>query len=86
MRSTHQSRDSTCHHDMCVCVTGHGCRFWKMATTFTGLKLQGQLGKFGRTELSDIAGLDDRHSVHHLHITYMSLTLPPSLQIGRAHV
>lgn len=27
-----------------------------MATTFTGLKLQGQLGKFGRTELSDIAG------------------------------
>jgi WD40 repeat protein len=26
-----------------------------MATTFTGLKLQGQLGKFGRTELSDIA-------------------------------
>jgi len=31
------------------------CRFWKMATTFTGLKLQGQLGKFGRTELTDIA-------------------------------
>ncbi len=30
-------------------------RFWKMATTFTGLKLQGQLGKFGRTELSDIS-------------------------------
>jgi WD40 repeat protein len=34
--------------------TGH-IRFWKMASTFTGLKLQGQLGKFGRTELSDIA-------------------------------
>ena len=34
--------------------TGH-IRFWKMATTFTGLKLQGQLGKFGRTELSDIS-------------------------------
>ena len=32
-----------------------------MATTFTGLKLQGQLGKFGRTELSDIAG-DPPHS------------------------
>ena len=30
-------------------------RFWKMATTFTGLKLQGQLGKFGRIEISDIA-------------------------------
>eukprot|EP00928_Gymnodinium_smaydae_P086448 TRINITY_DN7056_c0_g1_i4.p1 TRINITY_DN7056_c0_g1~~TRINITY_DN7056_c0_g1_i4.p1 ORF type:complete len:1976 (-),score=403.36 TRINITY_DN7056_c0_g1_i4:144-5993(-) len=35
--------------------TGH-IRFWKMATTFTGLKLQGDLGKFGATELSDIAG------------------------------
>ena len=35
--------------------TGH-IRFWKMANTFTGLKLQGQLGKFGRTELSDISG------------------------------
>ncbi|CAK0841778.1 unnamed protein product [Prorocentrum cordatum] len=33
--------------------TGH-IRFWKMATTFTGLKLQGDLGKFGATELSDI--------------------------------
>ena len=28
-----------------------------MATTFTGLKLQGYLGKFGRTELSDISGI-----------------------------
>ncbi|XP_041471026.1 cilia- and flagella-associated protein 44-like [Lytechinus variegatus] len=35
--------------------TGH-IRFWKMAHTFTGLKLQGQLGKFGRTEISDIRG------------------------------
>eukprot|EP00746_Dinoflagellata_sp_MGD_P160980 gnl/MRDRNA2_/MRDRNA2_87976_c0_seq1.p1 gnl/MRDRNA2_/MRDRNA2_87976_c0~~gnl/MRDRNA2_/MRDRNA2_87976_c0_seq1.p1 ORF type:complete len:1907 (-),score=579.97 gnl/MRDRNA2_/MRDRNA2_87976_c0_seq1:164-5884(-) len=35
--------------------TGH-IRFWKMATTFTGLKLQGDLGKFGATELSDIVG------------------------------
>eukprot|EP00055_Hartaetosiga_balthica_P018003 m.126721 g.126721 ORF g.126721 m.126721 type:complete len:2101 (-) comp9436_c0_seq1:2135-8437(-) len=34
---------------------GH-IRFWKMASTFTGLKLQGQIGKFGRTELSDICG------------------------------
>ena len=31
-------------------------RFWKMAKTFTGLKLQGQLGKFGKTEISDIEG------------------------------
>ncbi|XP_071957578.1 cilia- and flagella-associated protein 44-like isoform X2 [Antedon mediterranea] len=34
---------------------GH-IRFWKMAHTFTGLKLQGQLGKFGRTAISDIRG------------------------------
>ena len=46
--------------------TGH-IRFWKMATTFTGLKLQGYLGKFGRTELSDIAG---RHTHTHKH-TYI---------------
>ena len=32
------------------------CRFWKMASTFTGLKLQGQLGKFGKNEISDIEG------------------------------
>ena len=34
---------------------GH-IRFWKMANTFTGLKLQGEIGKFGRTEISDIEG------------------------------
>ncbi|KAH9503834.1 Cilia- and flagella-associated protein 44 [Bulinus truncatus] len=34
---------------------GH-IRFWKMADTFTGLKLQGELGRFGRTEISDIEG------------------------------
>ncbi|KAL7678951.1 putative WD40/YVTN repeat-like-containing domain superfamily, WD40-repeat-containing [Plasmopara halstedii] len=32
---------------------GH-IRFWKMAATFTGLKLQGDIGKFGKSELSDI--------------------------------
>lgn len=32
------------------------CRFWKMASTFTGLKLQGHLGKFGKKEISDIEG------------------------------
>ena len=31
-------------------------RFWTMAKTFTGLKLQGELGRFGTTELSDISG------------------------------
>nr|KAJ3422153.1 Cilia- and flagella-associated protein 44 [Polyrhizophydium stewartii] len=33
---------------------GH-IKFWRMSSTFTGLKLQGYLGKFGATELSDIA-------------------------------
>jgi hypothetical protein len=40
---------------MTTCGTGH-IRFWKMATTFTGLKLQGDIGKFGGTELSDVVG------------------------------
>jgi WD40 repeat protein len=35
--------------------TGH-IKFWKMAETFTGLKLQGQIGKFGKIDISDIAG------------------------------
>mmetsp|Transcript_98558 Transcript_98558/g.172003 ORF Transcript_98558/g.172003 Transcript_98558/m.172003 type:complete len:1962 (+) Transcript_98558:3-5888(+) len=38
-----------------TCGNGH-IRFWKMATTFTGLKLQGDIGKFGATELSDVIG------------------------------
>lgn len=29
-------------------------KFWKMASTFTGLKLKGDIGRFGKTELSDI--------------------------------
>jgi len=33
--------------------TGH-IRFWRMARTFTGLKLQGDIGKFGKVELSDV--------------------------------
>uniref|UniRef100_A0A6P7HDL2 Cilia- and flagella-associated protein 44-like n=1 Tax=Diabrotica virgifera virgifera TaxID=50390 RepID=A0A6P7HDL2_DIAVI len=35
---------------------GH-IKFWKMAHTFTGLKLQGELGRFGKTEYSDILGV-----------------------------
>ncbi|XP_035170780.1 cilia- and flagella-associated protein 44 isoform X1 [Oxyura jamaicensis] len=34
---------------------GH-IRFWKMALTFTGLKLQGALGRFGKTPVTDIIG------------------------------
>ncbi|EFC49584.1 hypothetical protein NAEGRDRAFT_29888, partial [Naegleria gruberi] len=34
--------------------TGH-IKFWKMAKTFTGLKLKGQIGKFGKIDISDIS-------------------------------
>lgn len=33
--------------------TGH-IRFWRVANTFTGLKLQGDIGKFGKVEMTDI--------------------------------
>ncbi|CAF4862679.1 unnamed protein product [Pieris macdunnoughi] len=32
-------------------------KFWKMATTFTGLKLKGELGRFGKTEICDVLGV-----------------------------
>ncbi|XP_045758828.1 cilia- and flagella-associated protein 44 [Mirounga angustirostris] len=35
--------------------SGH-IKFWEMALTFTGLKLQGSLGRFGKTATSDIEG------------------------------
>ncbi|XP_062841766.1 cilia- and flagella-associated protein 44 isoform X2 [Trichomycterus rosablanca] len=35
--------------------SGH-IKFWKMENTFTGLKLQGILGRFGKTALTDIEG------------------------------
>lgn len=35
------------------CGIGH-INFWKVCETFTGLKLEGQLGRFGRTEICDI--------------------------------
>lgn len=37
--------------------TGH-IKFWRMKDTFTGLKLQGEIGKFGNVELSDITALE----------------------------
>ncbi|XP_048588414.1 cilia- and flagella-associated protein 44-like isoform X2 [Nematostella vectensis] len=40
-----------------LCTSGSGhIRFWEMANTFTGLKLQGLIGKFGAKEISDIEG------------------------------
>ncbi len=41
-----------------TCGSGH-IRFWKMAQTFTGLKLQGEIGKFGQLELSDVTGVGE---------------------------
>jgi len=35
--------------------SGH-IKFWRMAQTFTGLKLQGEIAKFGQLELSDTTG------------------------------
>ncbi|XP_076652358.1 cilia- and flagella-associated protein 44 isoform X2 [Halictus rubicundus] len=35
---------------------GH-IKFWKVAKTFTGLKLKGQTGKFGNTEISDVIAI-----------------------------
>jgi len=34
---------------------GH-IKFWKMSSTFTGLKLKGAIGKFGKVDISDITG------------------------------
>lgn len=34
---------------------GH-VKFWKMSKTFTGLKLKGEIGRFGGTEISDVIG------------------------------
>ncbi|CAG9840027.1 unnamed protein product [Diabrotica balteata] len=42
--------------EITTCGVGH-IKFWKMARTFTGLKLQGELGRFGKTEYSDILGV-----------------------------
>jgi WD40 repeat protein len=39
-----------------TCGASH-VMFWKMAQTFTGLKLQGQIAKFGQLELSDTSAL-----------------------------
>ncbi|XP_011859838.1 PREDICTED: uncharacterized protein LOC105557260 isoform X2 [Vollenhovia emeryi] len=36
--------------------SGH-IKFWKISETFTGLKLKGEIGRFGQTEISDILGV-----------------------------
>uniref|UniRef100_A0A7S2NUH5 EML-like first beta-propeller domain-containing protein n=1 Tax=Leptocylindrus danicus TaxID=163516 RepID=A0A7S2NUH5_9STRA len=43
------------YEDGRIVTSGSGhIRFWTMANTFTGLKLQGDIGKFGKADLSDI--------------------------------
>ncbi|XP_051991128.1 cilia- and flagella-associated protein 44 [Xyrauchen texanus] len=44
-----------CAGQLTTSGSGH-IRFWKMASTFTGLKLQGYLGRFGKTTVTDIEG------------------------------
>ncbi|XP_064214804.1 cilia- and flagella-associated protein 44 isoform X1 [Tribolium castaneum] len=45
-----------CPGQLTSCGISH-IKFWKMARTFTGLKLKGELGRFGKTEFSDILGV-----------------------------
>ncbi|EDW71227.1 cilia- and flagella-associated protein 44 isoform X2 [Drosophila virilis] len=43
------------HNPILLCSSGLShIKFWKMANTFTGLKLKGDLGRFGKTDFSDI--------------------------------
>ncbi|KAH8410145.1 hypothetical protein KR009_006835, partial [Drosophila setifemur] len=43
------------HNPILLCSSGVShIKFWKMANTFTGLKLKGDLGRFGKTDFSDI--------------------------------
>jgi WD40 repeat protein len=49
-------RVSFSDNDGILTTSGMGhIKFWRMSSTFTGLKLQGYLGKFGSSELTDIA-------------------------------
>ena len=43
------------YQDDVLTTSGMGhIKFWKIAETFTGLKLKGEIGKFGQNEISDI--------------------------------
>eukprot|EP01063_Lacrimia_lanifica_P008975 TRINITY_DN1602_c0_g1_i1.p1 TRINITY_DN1602_c0_g1~~TRINITY_DN1602_c0_g1_i1.p1 ORF type:complete len:1770 (+),score=916.72 TRINITY_DN1602_c0_g1_i1:89-5398(+) len=45
------------YDDGFLTTSGNGhIKFWEMAKTFTGLKLQGAIGKFGKTDIQDIIG------------------------------
>lgn len=73
------------HNRCCQCNAGTGhIRFWSMARTFTGLKLQGSIGKFGNQELSDVSGFtslpDGKASVSAIYLE----TAPGCLTLPRA--
>eukprot|EP01064_Diplonema_japonicum_P009772 TRINITY_DN17214_c0_g1_i1.p1 TRINITY_DN17214_c0_g1~~TRINITY_DN17214_c0_g1_i1.p1 ORF type:complete len:1743 (+),score=505.59 TRINITY_DN17214_c0_g1_i1:121-5349(+) len=45
------------YDDGFLTTSGNGhIKFWEMAQTFTGLKLQGAIGKFGKVDIQDIVG------------------------------
>lgn len=56
-QDVHICRFSTFIFDHLVTAGSGHIQFWKMANTFTGLKLQGQLGCFGKTEISNVIGI-----------------------------
>lgn len=56
-QDVHVCRFSTFIPDHLVTGGSGHIKFWKMAKTFTGLKLQGRLGRFGQTEISDVIGV-----------------------------
>ena len=49
---------------------------WKMANTFTGLKLKGELGRFGKTEICDVLGVypmpDEKVSFNQFYLIFTS--------------
>ena len=55
-----------------------------MASTFTGLKLQGQIGKFGAKEISDIEGQRKYIVKLELHVGQFS-TVTVKNQKGKFH-
>lgn len=56
-QDVHICRFSSYMYDHLVTAGWGFIKFWKMANTFTGLKLKGQLGRFGKTEISNVFGI-----------------------------
>lgn len=56
-QDVHVCRFSTFIPDHLITAGSEHIKFWKMAETFSGLKLQGRLGRFGKTEISSVIGI-----------------------------